>query len=226
MKKLMKLYEKPLIKSLIDLIPYAGSSINTLISSAVEKYKTERLTVFYDELANGKIELTDDIVQKEDFLHCYFSTIEAVLKTKRREKIEYFGRLFNRAITTDIIEDTDQYEDYLNMLDELTYYEIEVLLKLHRLEETESKTFKRDPNTITNSDLYYDIKRNEVMFGHFKDINDKLGISKDNFTFLCIKAERTGAVLYFRPRGSMDGNPIYAVLTKNFKDLLKLILKE
>lgn len=104
---------------------------------------------FFNELADCKIELTPELVKSEDFLHCFFATTKAAINSRRREKIKMFARLLNSSIQQSNFSNTDEYEEYLSILDELSFRELSILVTLHKYEST--LTIKREPEN-TNLD--------------------------------------------------------------------------
>src|SRR5438105_2632604 len=107
------------LRLLVKLIPY-GSIIDNKLVNFYTKEKEKRLKAFYDELASGKIELSEELVQSEDFLHKYYVTLKAALETKRFEKIRYFAKLLKNCQSTLLNQETDYYEDFVKVLDDLT----------------------------------------------------------------------------------------------------------
>lgn len=129
----MKTIKDIALSGLVDLVPYGlGSTINNIIT----EIQSRRLRTFLDQAANGETQLTQEIIEKEDFLHNYFATVSAVINTRRIEKIRLFGNLFNKAVYTNTILNTDEYEFFLKILDELTFIEIELLSSLDEFEST------------------------------------------------------------------------------------------
>lgn len=122
--------DSPVVRALLQLIPHLGSSVETILSSRIDTIRTERLRTFFDELACGDPPLTPELIDTEDFLHCYFRTAEAALKTRRREKIVYFARLLKTGLRSETVKDVDEYEELLSIIDELSYRELEFLLSL------------------------------------------------------------------------------------------------
>lgn len=101
----------------------------------LENIREERAREFFDELAKGTVSLTQEIIESEDFLHAYFSTAKAALNTRRREKIRYFARLLTSSINSSEISTIDEYEEYLNILDEISFRELGILVVLSRYEK-------------------------------------------------------------------------------------------
>ena len=76
------------LRLLIQALPFGGSVDSELVQFYT-KEKERRVTVFFDELADVKIELTDDVVLDNDFLHKYFITLKAVIEFCRLPQKQY-----------------------------------------------------------------------------------------------------------------------------------------
>jgi len=147
-EKLVELYEnKPLIKGLIQLIsPIAA--LDTILAKRVENIRAERAATLFEEFAKGEKELTEELIRSEDFLHCYFATVKAALNTRRREKIRMFARMLKSAITSCSFSNIDEYDEYLQILDELSFNEIRILATLEKF-ETQNPAKNGEHPTIT-----------------------------------------------------------------------------
>jgi hypothetical protein len=136
LEEFSKRYEQqPFIRALVQLIPYGiGSAADTALVTVLNKIRWERARTFFDELAKGKIALTQEQIANEDFLHAYFATARAALNTRRREKIRLFGRFFTQYCQGTGFTNTDTFEEILAVLDDLTLRELQVLLLLRDFE--------------------------------------------------------------------------------------------
>ncbi len=121
------------LRTLLQLVPY-GSAIDTAICGTLSLIEEKRRKEFFDELANGEFELTEDIIKNEDFLHCFFITQKAALRTRKTEKIRFLARLLKGSVEKKTFSNIDDYEEILNILDELSYREISILLLLDSYE--------------------------------------------------------------------------------------------
>jgi len=125
--------DSPTIRALLNLIPGWGMA-DTFLETRANEIKEERIRTFFDELAQGKHELSDELTQSEDFLHCFFITTRAALNTRRREKIRIFARLLNATQAPENEGNIDEYDEYVNILDNMSYREIRVLTILDKYE--------------------------------------------------------------------------------------------
>lgn len=116
------------IRGLLQLVPFGiGSALDVVLIGTIEKIRMERAQVYFDELASGDLVVNSALLESEDFLHCYVLTTRLALNSRRREKITMFARLLKNSIRDTGDVDVDEYEDCANILDELSYREIQAL---------------------------------------------------------------------------------------------------
>ena len=187
--KLSLLYaEKPTIRALLQLVPRWGAA-DSLLQHRADEIRSDRLKTFFDELADGKIELSEGLIDSEDFLHCYFSTLRAALNTRQREKIRMLAKLLDSSLTQPNPCSTDEFEELLAVLDMVTLREFGVLYDLRKNELRHPP--KAGENELQNAWHYWDNFRKESI--------QKFSIPENTFTAFMAKLERTG--LYLRITG-------------------------
>lgn len=112
--------EAPIIRSLLQLVPGWGMSDTLLVHRAGE-IREKRMRTFFDELAKGTCEITEELAATDQFLHCYFATLTAALRTNRQDKIRMFARLLRTLPQEGEPDDiVDMYEEELRLLDSLS----------------------------------------------------------------------------------------------------------
>jgi CRISPR/Cas system CSM-associated protein Csm2 small subunit len=202
------------IRSLIQLIPFGiGSAVDTAISVKINNIRKERIQVFFDELNNQNIHLSENELKDEDILHAYFSTIRTVLNTRRRKKIKLFGKLLSNFFNNNI-NDIDLYEEYLNILDDLSVREFEVLLILHKYEK--NIPIKEDQNALQRASMFWD--------DFLEEVNKKIGIPIEEIPGFLTRLNRTGLYQTF-VGGYFDYEGDQGFLTKNFYKFIKAIIQ-
>ena len=133
--KLIEKYDNKAIRTLIQLVPFGiGSALDVAITETIEDIRIKRTQIFFDELSKGNIELTNEAINNEEFLHSYFSTRKAAANTYRKEKIETFARLFKNSIIENKVEETEEYEDYLKIVEQLSYKDMQLLIEVKNFE--------------------------------------------------------------------------------------------
>ncbi len=132
----------PTIRALVALVSKIPGldATDAFLCAKIEQIKSERFKCFYDELAEGEIQLTEDLIKSEDFLHAHFATLKAALNTRRREKIQMFAKML-KSYTFEFDKiNIDEYEEYLDVLDELTMKEVKLMTILSKYEKKEMKS--------------------------------------------------------------------------------------
>ena len=133
---LIKRYERSaVLRALVQLIPLSiGSAADTALMTRVATIRAERMRVFFDELAKNEESLHPELLENNEFLHCYFATSAAVLRTHRNEKIQAFARLLRSSTEDGKISTVDEYEELLSILADLSQRELSVLVTLDQYE--------------------------------------------------------------------------------------------
>ena len=183
--KLGERYEKnPILRGLIQLIPFGlGSGVDVALSTRLQKIREERTRTFFDELAEGRILLQPELLESEDFLHCFFATMEATLNTRRREKIRLFARLLKASTLPGSFSGTDEYEEHLDTLDQLSFREVSILVTLEKYES-------RFPKSDTENDLH---RANRFWNQFTTELVEKLQIPKEEIDAVLTRLNRTGS---------------------------------
>lgn len=213
--KLSKEYsKKPGIQALLQLVPGWGS-VDTLMKHRAEEIRMDRLRTFFDELANGDIELTEELISKEDFLHFYFATLRAAINTRQREKIRMLARFLLSGLRDNFEPSADEYEELLDILGTITIREFGVLYDLYNYEKSYPKSATE--NELQNATRYWPQA--------IAEITKKYDIPQDSFEAFLAKIERTG--LYLRITGGfMNYSGNIGKTTTLFRRLLEFVKKE
>ncbi|XHR28227.1 MAG: hypothetical protein ACFUZC_20150 [Chthoniobacteraceae bacterium] len=197
------------LRSLFQLIPYVGGALDVILTKTLDQIREERARAFFDELAEGKVVLNEDLLKSEDFLHAYFSTVKYALNSQRREKIRMFAHLLESSLMPDGPQSTDEYEDFLKILDELSYRELTALVTL---DEYSSRFPKNELNELQWTETFWDA------FAH--QLTETNGIPSNEITDFMNRISRTGCYEIFPPiyndykGGKGQLTPIYQRLKK------------
>ncbi len=198
-------------KALFQLIPFGvGGAADSLIQHRAEEMRSERLRVFFDEIAEGEHCLSEEIINSNDFLHSYFATLNAVIRTKREEKIQLLAMLLKSSASSRYQDsDTDEFDEFVSVLETLSLREFRSLVKLRELESAQARV--QDENDLQHALRYW------PEFQAF--MIDEIGILNDELPSFLAKIERTG--LYLRLTGGfMDYEGDIGYTTNLFERLL------
>ena len=125
-------YMAPLIRGLVSMIPTVGGPLEVGIEEAFEKLAKRRHKVFFDELSEGLRDLTPELIESEDFLHCSVATYRAAMRARRTEKIRFLANMMVGAVRSNEGRETEEYEELLAIVDELSFRELDLLMSLSR----------------------------------------------------------------------------------------------
>lgn len=184
---LLRRYESSYVRPFVDLLPG--------VDATLYHFRLQRLHAFFDELAKGNIDLTEEQIENEDFLHAYYATVRAVANTRRREKIRLFALLFVNYIQNgDLCEDnTDVFDEVLAILDDLSYREFQILTILHSFETTLL------PDKDENPERWISHGWDDFLSA----VASELGIPSDHIQGMLARLNRTG--LYETITGTFFG---------------------
>lgn len=201
----------PAVRALLNLVPGWGSA-DTLLQQRAEELRHERLTVFFDELATGSVPLTEELIQSHDFLHCFFKTISAVVRTRRKEKIEMFARLLCSSAEPARFSSLDEYEEFLSIVDDVSFREFGVLTQLREFERAAEGTIY--PTTVARIEGYWEEFREQAC--------QLFKISPKVFGPFMTRLERTA--LFTRDTGAFwDEHPGFGHTTDLFERLSAIV---
>lgn len=174
--------QQPLLKGLVQLVPLGvGSALESALLTRLNTYRAERLRTFFDELGAGKVTLTEETIQSDDFLHCYFATLNAVLRSRRRDKVRFLARLLKGGFDG-CVESVDEYEELVAVTDDLTQRELWVLALLAR-HERDNPPQKGD-NGLQRATRFWP--------AFVSDATTQLGIDEQMLAAMLVRIQRSG----------------------------------
>lgn len=203
----------PVIRSLIQLVPFGlGSAMDVGIVHRAFELRNKRLRMFYDELASGTAKLTAEIIEQEDFLHCFFAATKGALNARKSEKVILFAKLLKSSFQSDSPKDLDETEELIGVLEDVSYREWKSLLLL-------SSFFEQNIRKADHNDLQHIIS----FWPEFKtELTKYIEIPEVECSSFMNRIERTG--LYSQFVGSfLDYSGGIGYLTPRFYRLKALI---
>jgi hypothetical protein len=186
--RLLARYEgNRVVRGLVQLIPFGvGGALDVVLTATLNGIREERSRAFFDELAKTSTTLDPAILQSEDFLHCYFSTARYALNSRRREKIEMFAKLLKASLEDSGPKDVDEYEEFVGILDELSYRELRALALMDRFS---NRTRAADQNDLQWTNTFWDEFEDRVV--------RELDVPKNEVSDFMNRISRTGCYEIF-----------------------------
>jgi hypothetical protein len=178
------------LRMLLQLDPSGiGGAIDIYLSDMFEKYKKKRAREFFSKIASKNVVITDEMINSDDFLFAFFSTTNAVFNTNKKEKIDLFANLLVHGINYRDYG-SSKYEQYLSIIEEVTYMELQILETLFRFEKKYiDKTFGVKEDGKQSNKL----QKANVFWEEFeKTIQTDLEISSDLLQGILTRLNRTG----------------------------------
>lgn len=118
------------ISSLLGLIPVIGEFVDSEVDKKFTEFQIEKREKLIDVILSDSQKITKDMVQDVEFIINFSKTLEAVNKLATNDKIKYFGNLIRNSYLGDQKIENDVFEEYLNILNEISFREITYLLFL------------------------------------------------------------------------------------------------
>lgn len=178
---LQEKYEaQPIIKALIQSLPI-GAAADTVLSGYINKMKAEKMRAFFEQLANGDIELTEDLIKDDNFLHAYFATVNYVLLNRSKLKIKAFAEILKSLYRDQL--NMDEFEDYEQIFNELSEREFLILSVKYEFEK-HAASDTRELNPAQRTSTYWADFKNEI--------KNKMGIEADELNSMLLRVQRTG----------------------------------
>lgn len=160
-----------------------------LMSSGIDQMRRERDRAFFDELEKDQHLITQELIDREDFLHDFLASLSAARRTRHREKIKRFARLLLTAIQENRLG-SSEVEEFRAILEDLSPRELQILLVLQRFEDSHSRQLiESKGSTQLENDLQY-AKR---FWQEFQSaVESQLGIKPHMLASLLTRLTRTG----------------------------------
>lgn len=165
------------ISALLSLIPGAGPFIDGEINKKINEFQDEKRNKLIDTILCNNNNITSEMVNDIEFIFNFSKTCEVVSKLATNDKVEYFGNLIKNSYLVGAKVENDVFEEYLNILNDMSVREINYLVFLKEKID-EMKTIKKK------------LKWHKFIC----DFEDKFNIPKENVYNIYYRLKRTGFV--------------------------------
>lgn len=169
----------------------------------------ERLKTFFTELEAGEFELTKELIENHDFLHCFFATTRAAMRARRHEKVQLFARALVNGIYGGKASSIDEFEESLSIIDELSFREWQALSLFDRYYAASAASESPMGRVLSFWSSYCD------------EVASQLSVPRDEVTEFVHRTARTG--VFKRLVGFFDDTGEHGVTTPTFARLKLLV---
>lgn len=155
------------IKVVLGNIPILSSinDILDLVNNQIREYQKEKLQLLFDVI-NSSDKISDfDILKSNEIIMQFRKAVTAVLKLEKSEKVLFIGNLFKHEYVEAEVYETDEFNEWLNLIETLSYRELLLLKDMYEI----CKPFRN----IESTKIYRDIEKE-----YMQKISTKYGYSK------------------------------------------------
>jgi hypothetical protein len=145
------------IASIIPGVSGVAAAADAAVIARVDRERQERLEYLITCLEEGLDDFAGPIPFQESdpIIHAAYATIEATLRTSRREKIRAFAGLLTAGMAANPRLDLEnEHEDYLKILDDLSLRELKLLFLLSHFEQSNSEN--TEEKELISTESYWD----------------------------------------------------------------------
>mgnify|MGYP001002782861 CR=1 FL=1 len=210
-----------ILLAVLNLIP-GGNLISAGAEATMAIYNQmamKRQAALFQELQREPYRLTEVIVQSEEFIHKFLITYRAAMMTSRKEKIEYFARLLKASTVLENEVSTDEFEEYLNILSDLSFRELQILSITDKyFTEYPEPSERLDDNT---SNPAWNEWAKEFFPKFRAEIQKSVGIRDEEMDDILIRISRSGL---YKQIDYIDGDNGNGTLTPLFYRIKELIM--
>ena len=101
-----------------------------------EKLRPKRLKYLAELLEKKEIDIDDNLIKNEDFLHAIILIVNSVLKTSKEKRIGWFADLLENGIKSElIINDSESFEYFESLLDSVSYSEMLIIEAINEIKD-------------------------------------------------------------------------------------------
>lgn len=128
-----EIYSNPAVSFLMEsikLIPAVGNLVNNSIKAVIEMHQKKKLNQLLTLIFNDNSITIEDVKDVKVIME-FAKMIDIVNRLTRNEKIKDFASLF-KSFMSKADKDYDEFEEFLQKLNDLSYREKEMLIKLYK----------------------------------------------------------------------------------------------
>lgn len=192
----------PVIRS----VPVVGDMIDSSMDKVIHDFQQKKENELIDIILKDRNMITSEMVNDVEFIVNYNRTLEAVRRLATNDKVKFFGNLIRNGYLSGEHITCSEFEEYLDILNTLSYREIQCLVDymLYCKEKTKNKKiqynawayFRKDyakKMKISESELwsiFTRIKRTGFIEEEFE--TESGDVDKEDNTFNSLQVESNG----------------------------------
>ena len=125
----------PIVEAFVSCVkpffPGIGELVDSSVNEIVENFQKAKRREFCEYIFDTEEVITKEKISDIEFLMEFGRTLDAINRLAQNEKVIYIAALFKNTFIIKNSYDTDQYEEWLKCIDDLSYRQIEILKCLY-----------------------------------------------------------------------------------------------
>lgn len=214
----------------VKAIPILGDLIDSSTDKLLENFQQKKEQELIEVILKDSTSITTEMVNDVEFIINYAKVVEAVKRLATNDKVKFFGNLIRNGYLSGEHIGNSEFEECLNILNTMSYREIQYLIDYKVYCETESK--KRKYKRITTSNGYTRYNR----WSYFEsEYAKKCGISRKELYYSFMRIKQTGFIEeeFETEDGDVDDNTVSSLsvdstgfyITERFLRFYEMVLK-
>lgn len=126
----------------IKTIPIIGDMIDLSMNKIIEEFQNEKEQELIEVILKNSHSITSEMVNDVEFIVSYAKTREVVLRLATNDKVKYFGNLIRNGYLSGEHICSSEFEEYLTILSNMSYREIQCLLAYKQFCDEKDKEVK------------------------------------------------------------------------------------
>lgn len=145
----------------IKAVPVIGDMIDSSMNKTIEDFQQKKEKELIEVILKDKHMITTDMVNDIEFIVNYNRTLEAVRRLATNDKVNFFGNLIRNGYLSEERIESSEFDEYLNILNTMSYREIQCLVdyKLHCENKSKGKQVNYNDWTYFRKDY---AKKNQI----------------------------------------------------------------
>lgn len=176
--ELADIKNNPVVESvlmpMIKAFPVIGDMIDSAINVGMVEFQNKKEQELVEIILKDKYTITSEMVNNVEFIMNFARTKEAVRRLATNDKVKYFVNLIRNGYLSGEHIDSNEFEEYLTILNTMSYREIQCLIAYKQFCDEKDKELKienRWHQFVKDYKMPYDLDT-ESMYSLFQRIKN------------------------------------------------------
>lgn len=160
---LIDIKENPVVDAVllapIKAIPVIGALVDSSTNMVLKNFQEKKEKELIDIITKDGNLVTSEMVNDVEFIINFKRVMESVMRLATNDKVKFFGNLIRRGYLSGGHIENNLFEEYLNILNIMSYREIQYLIDYKSYCEEQSKTKNASYNRWGYFSRYYTKQR-------------------------------------------------------------------